>query len=192
MPHTKRILGYALAAGALWFILHSVAITWRGLYDDARPADVIVVPGNKVELTGVPSVWLQDRLDKALDLYRQGLAPRIIVSGGLGREGFCEAEVMRDYLVARGVPAADVIVDNGGYDTYRTAANARGLMAEGGMRSAIVVSQYYHLARARLALARAGIGPVYSAHAGFRLSLRQPYAILREFVAYYYYVLRPS
>ncbi len=65
------------------------------------------------------------------------------------------------------------------------------VVASGGKCSAaIVVSQYYHLPRARLALARAGVRSVFSAHAEVVLTWREPYTLFREFVAYYYYLLR--
>lgn len=187
----KKGLVCTAVLGAAWLAVHAAAILWLGLRDDARPADVAVVLGNKVLPSGVPSRPLRARLDRALALYRQQLVPKIIVSGGVGREGFDEAAVMRNYLVAGGVPAEAVIVDSDGYDTRRTALSARRIMAEQGLHSAIVVSQYYHIARTRLAFARTGLGPVYSAHAGVALTLREPYALFREFVAYDYYLLRP-
>lgn len=186
----KRLVCYVLAAGALWFLGHSAYIIADGLHDRIVPSDVIVVLGNRVERSGVPSLRLQERLRKALELYQQGLAPRIIVSGGLGREGFDEAEVMKAYLAERGVPPEAIIADSDGYDTYRTAANASRIMAGLSLRSAIAVSQYYHLPRARLALARAGVRSVSSAHAEVVLTWREPYVLFREFVAYYYYLLR--
>lgn len=187
----KALLGFASLVG-LWFAAHTAAVVWCGLHDDAQPADVIVVLGNRVERSGVPSLRLRERLDKALEVYRRGLAPAIIVSGGMGREGFDEATVMRDYLVAHGVPEAAVIVDSGGYDTRRTALEAARIMAGRGMRSAIVISQYYHIARTRLAFARAGVEVVHSAHADVALTFREPYMLFREFVAYYYYLIRPG
>ncbi len=190
MDKAKRIMWYLFVAGALWFLGHCAYTTWDGLHDDVGPADVIVVPGNRVERSGAPSLRLQERLERALELYRQGLARRIIVSGGLGREGYQEAEVMRAYLVARGVPAEAVAVDNDGADTYHTAVNARRIMDAEGLRSAIVVSQYYHLARSRLALVRAGVPEVRTAHARLAPTWREPYTLFREFVAYYYYLLR--
>ncbi len=190
MARSRRLVLAALCAAGLWFLLHTTAIIWDGLHDELHPADVAVILGNKVERSGVPCLRLQDRLECGLALYRQGLVRQVIVSGGLGREGFYEAEVMRDYLVARGVPEQDVVVDNDGIDTYHTALNARRIMVERGWRSAVVVSQYFHIPRTRLAFRRMGIDQVYGAHARLRLMPYEPYNLAREFVAYYYYLLR--
>lgn len=191
MVRAKRLALAALCAAGLWFLCHTVAIVCDGVHDELQPADVAVILGNKVERSGVPCLRLQDRLERGLELYRRGLVVKVIVSGGLGREGFYEAEVMRHYLVERGVPEQDVVVDNDGIDTYHTALNARRIMAERGWRSVVVVSQYFHIPRTRLAFRRAGIADVYAAHARLRLVRYEPYNLTREFVAYYYYLLRP-
>ncbi len=187
----RTLLRGALAFTSLWLALHAAAVLLAGLRDDLVPGDAILVLGNKVQTTGVPSWRLAGRLETALDLYRRGLAPAIIVSGGLGREGYQEAAVMRAWLEAHGVAASAIIVDDGGADTYRSAINARGIMAARGMRSVILVSQYYHLLRARLAFLRAGNAEVHTAHAPVHLEVREPYSLLREFLAFYHYLLRP-
>ncbi len=187
----KALLLGVLAVAGLWLALHIAALLLAGLHDDLGPADAILVLGNKVQTSGVPSRRLLERLETALDLYRRGLAPAVIVSGGLGREGYEEAEVMHAWLEGHGVPASAIIVDDGGVDTYHSALNAREIMAARGMCSVILVSQYYHLLRARLAFSRAGIAQVRTAHAPVHLEVREPYSLLREFAAFYYYLLRP-
>jgi vancomycin permeability regulator SanA len=180
-----------VALAALWFVAHAAWAVWLGVHDDVRPADAALVFGSKVQRNGVPSPRLRERLERALALHRQGLVHKVIVSGGLGREGFDEAVVMAQYLEARGVPAEDVIVDSDGYDTYRTVQNARRIMQEQDLHSLIAVSQYFHLARVRLAFARAGVSEVYYAHARVQIDGYDLYSVPREFVAYYYYLLRP-
>lgn len=174
----------------LWLLVHVAATIWVGLNDDTRSADVAVALGSKVEATGVPSRWLQVRLDRARRLYEDGLVKHIIVSGGYGAEGFEEADVMRDALVEAGVPAGAIIVDRQGYNTFMTARNTRRIMDERGFETVIVVSHYYHIARIRLAFRRFGVRGVYSAHARAAPELREPRNLVREFVAYYYYLLR--
>jgi vancomycin permeability regulator SanA len=160
-----------------------------GLTDDIHAADVAIVPGNTVERDGRPSARLRARLDQALTLYRQGLFPDVIVSGGVGSEGFDEAEVMKRYLVENGMPESHIHVDGGGATTYLTAGNAARMMRENGWRSAMVVSQYFHVPRMRLALKRSGITPVFSAHAQY-FELRDVYSIAREVIGYGAYLLR--
>ena len=176
--------------GLAWFLAHTAAIAWVGIHDEVQPADVICVLGNKVLPSGVPSLRLQERLDRALALYQEGKAPVIVVSGGLGREGQYEGDVMAGYLRAHGVPPEALLVDNQGVDTYHSAQYMSHAMAERGWRSCIIVSTYYHLARARLAFRRAGVPVVYTAHAQVVITPREPWQLLREFAGYYVYVLR--
>jgi vancomycin permeability regulator SanA len=186
---TKRILLITALSIALAFILSAALIVVNGLSDDIHAADVAIVPGNKVENDGSPSERLRARLDKVIELYRRELFPDVIVSGGVGNEGFDEAVVMKKYLVERGVPEAHVYVDSGGATTYLTAKNASQMMREKGWRSAMVISQYFHVPRMRLALKRMGVWPIYSAHAEF-FELRDLYSIAREVFGYGAYLLR--
>lgn len=173
----------------LAFLLAAALIASDGLRDEIHPADVAIVPGNTVERDGRPSARLQARLDKAVELYRRGLFGHVIVSGGVGAEGFDEAEVMKRYLISRGVPGDLIVADGGGATTYLTARNAAGLMKVNGWRSALIVSQYFHITRTRLAVEGYGVGPVYSAHADY-FEPRDLYSLMREVVGYGAYLVR--
>jgi hypothetical protein len=105
-----------------------VLLVADGVSDDVQTSDVGIVLGSKVNPDGVPSARLAARLDKALRLYRQGLLRSVIVSGGVGKEGFDEAAVMQRWLVARGVPAGAILVDRHGDNTWATAVNSAALM----------------------------------------------------------------
>jgi uncharacterized SAM-binding protein YcdF (DUF218 family) len=87
------------------------------------------------------------------------------VSGAVGKEGRDEALLMREYLLQRGVPAEQILSDSEGYTTFATAGNARALMRQRGLQRALVISQYFHVPRARLALQRFEVAEVYWAHA---------------------------
>jgi uncharacterized SAM-binding protein YcdF (DUF218 family) len=115
-------------------------------------------------------------------MYRSKLAPTLIVSGGVGKEGFDEAVVMRDYLVRKGVPATAVIVDSLGVDTQATSINSAAIMRARGWSSAIVVTQHFHVPRTKLALQKAGVRQVTVTHARF-VEWRDIYSTLRELVA---------
>ena len=186
---TKRVLLFTALPVILAFTMAATLVVADGLTDDIHAADVAIVPGNTVERDGRPSARLRARLDQALTLYRQGLFPDVIVSGGVGSEGFDEAEVMKRYLVENGMPESHIHVDGGGATTYLTAGNAARMMRENGWRSAMVVSQYFHVPRMRLALKRSGITPVFSAHAQY-FELRDVYSIAREVIGYGAYLLR--
>jgi vancomycin permeability regulator SanA len=185
----KRTLLLMVLPFMLAFTLAATWIVVAGMRDDIQAADVAIVPGNTVEKDGRPSARLRARLDQAVALYRQGLFPDVIVSGGVGSEGFDEAEVMKSYLVENGVPEGRIHVDSGGATTHLTARNAARMMREHGWQRAMVVSQYFHVPRMRLALKRSGVTPVFSAHARY-FELRDVYSTAREVIGYGAYLLR--
>lgn len=191
----KKRLAWGKLLKAIILILTLVGVVsagmigWDGLTDELAVADVGVVLGSKVEQDGSVSPRLKARLDKAVELYKKGWFPKIVVSGGVGKEGYDEAVVMRRYLVEQGIPAADIFVDGAGINTYFTAKYSAHLVAEHHWKSALVISQYFHISRTRLALERFGVPRVYSAHADF-FEIRDVYSLGREVVAYAYYLIR--
>jgi len=175
---------------AVWFLIHTIAIVIDGFTDEVAQADVIVVLGNKVMPDGQPSQRLGWRLYTAQEIYEEGLAPKIIVSGGFGKEGHEEADAMKAYLVGRGVPAEDILLDRDGYSTYKTARNTRGIMDRLGWSKAIIVTEYFHISRTKMTFKRFGIPVVYSHHATWDLGKQDFISIPREFLAFYYYLCR--
>lgn len=173
-----------------WVAFHSALTVWIGTHTQPRPSDVAVVLGNRVERSGAPSPHLRLRLDRAWELYRDGTVKYIIVSGGLGREGFEEADVMREYLLQRGVPAEKIFADREGYDTYESGRSAKIIMDAQGFTSAVVVSHYFHLPRALITFKRFGISNVSAAAVNRSPAWRDTYSVLREFAAFYFYLFR--
>ncbi|HKQ10949.1 MAG TPA: YdcF family protein [Rhizomicrobium sp.] len=170
--------------------LGSLGIALAGLNDDIEPSDLAVVLGSQVLPDGQPSARLQARLDEAVVLYRQGVCGRILVSGGTGKEGFSEAQVMARYLVDQGkIPGQAIMLDEHGDTTEATALNTAQIMRDHKLKIALIVTQYYHVPRTRLAFKKAGIPIVHGAHARF-FSLRDFYAIPRELIALPVYGLR--
>jgi uncharacterized SAM-binding protein YcdF (DUF218 family) len=145
---TRVIVG-ALLVGVL--ILGGTAFrVWQvARIDDRQPVDAVVVLG-AAQYDGEPSSIFAARLRHAEALYEDGLAPRIVTTGG-GRAGdvFTEAEAGRRYLIDRGVPAHDVVAVGEGSDTLGSlqAVAARG--EQDGWQSALVVSDPWHSLRAR-------------------------------------------
>jgi vancomycin permeability regulator SanA len=185
----KKLLLASLLLISGSFFLGEALIVADGLRDDIHTADVAIVLGNTVESDGRPSARLQARLDKAVELYRDGLFRHVIVSGGTGVEGFNEAEVMKRYLISQGVPEGHIVADVEGLTTSLTARNAARAMKERGWQSALVISQYFHISRTRLAVESYGVRPVYSAHAEY-FELRDVYSIAREVIGYAAYLMR--
>jgi vancomycin permeability regulator SanA len=188
MARLKRIMMWTALAGIGVFVLAAGLIAISGLRDDIRPADVAVVLGNEVRADGTPHPRLAARLDAALALYDSGVVKNVIVSGGIGRSGFDEAAVMKSYLAARGVPADRIVADSLGVTTAATATSTAAILRRKGWSGVVVVSQYFHIPRCRLALRRVGINPVYSAHARY-FEWRDLYSTAREVVGYPAYFL---
>jgi len=188
MKRAIRSLAIGLLAS---FILGLIAIAAFGLRDQVIDADLAVIPGNTVNPDGTPSKRLAGRLDAALDLYRRGRCKVLLVSGGIGSEGFDEAAVMKAYLVAHGVPATAVVTDNHGTNTFETARFAASLMHAQGYRSAILVSQYFHLARFSIAMHKHGVAAAGHVYARY-FEARDIYSLSREFFGVIDYAFKPS
>lgn len=114
-------------------------------------ADVAIVLGAQVMPSGRMSTMLADRVHQAVALWRAHKVKRILVSGDHHSWAYDEPGTMRNALLAAGVPAQDVFTDHAGFDTWATMVRARRIFD---VRSAIVVTQGFHMARA-LYLARA-------------------------------------
>jgi uncharacterized SAM-binding protein YcdF (DUF218 family) len=117
------------------------------------------------------------------------LIDQIIVSGGREKSGVYEGLVMKNYLVSKGIPAAQIIVDNEGVDTYSTARYVAGIMKEKGWTSVMVVSQFYHIPRVKLALHRFGVQEVYGVHAEWITGM-SIFWLGREILAFPVYIFR--
>jgi len=172
-----------ITVAVLVVLFGAAGLVLDGLNDDVQVSDVAVVLGSKVMTDGQPSERLRARLDRAGELWRQGMFRYCIVSGGTGIEGYSEAQVMADYLAAQDkVPREAIILDEQGINTEATARNSAAIMRSRGLRSALVVTQYFHITRSRYALRRAGIETVGTAHARF-FEARDVYSTARELVA---------
>lgn len=187
MPYTlqKKIKQFSLAL-LICLLFMAAAISTLGLRDQIVVADLAIVPGNTVNPDGKPSDRLRGRLNAALRLYMAQKCKAILVSGGTGEEGHDEAEVMKNYLVERGVPAAAVYTDNQGINTFATARAAATLMHEKKWKSSMLVSQFFHIARFQLAMKKFGVEPVGHVHST-DYEIRDAYSLTREVFAYFEY-----
>lgn len=144
-----RLLAGGLLIGAL--IVGGTAFrVWQvARIDDRRPVDAVVVLG-AAQYDGDPSSIFAARLRHAEALYTEGVAPRIVTTGG-GREGdaYTEAAAGRAYLVERGVPADDVVAVGEGSDTLGSLQAVAARAELDGWESALVVSDPWHSLRAR-------------------------------------------
>lgn len=135
-----------LALAALAVI--AVRIVLEARSDDRRASDAIVVLG-AAQYDGEPQAYLTARLEHALALYEDGVAPRVITVGGrLPGDRFTEAEAGKGWLVDHGVPADAVLEVPRGGDTLASMSAVALVMRERGWRSAVVVTDPWHSMRA--------------------------------------------
>jgi len=141
----------------IYFAYLSVRIQQQSVRDEAQPADVILVLG-AAEYRGRPSPVLRARLDHALLLYQQGMAPRILTTGGAGGDPvFTEAGVGRSYLIGHNVPSEAITVETEGKTTVHSVALAGEILRRMSLRSVIVVSDGYHIYRVKEMLRAQGL-----------------------------------
>jgi uncharacterized SAM-binding protein YcdF (DUF218 family) len=160
--------------------------------DDRRPVDAVVVLG-AAQYDGVPSSIFAARLRHAEALYEEGMAPRIVTTGG-GRAGdvYTEAEAGRRYLIGRGVPASAVVAVGEGMDTLGSLRAAAARARNDGWSSALVVSDPWHSLRARTMARDCGLQAWTSpTRSGPVVQTRETQAryILRETAALLYYTI---
>ena len=162
-----------------------------GKTDYRRPADAVVVLGARVYADGRPSDALADRVRTACQLYRDGLARKLILSGGPGDGVIHETESMRRMALQLGVKADDIWLDEAGLNTQATVKNTEAVFSRWQASRILVVSHFYHLPRIKLAYQRDG-WDVYTVPAKESYVLRQmPYNMAREVAALWVYYLRP-
>ncbi len=123
----------------------------------APSKDVAIILGAEVYPSGRPSPYLKARLDLGAQLFREGRARVLIVSGDNSPEHHREATAMKGYLVGQGVPATRIVEDEYGVDTYATCVRAREVF---GVTDALLVSQRYHLHRAVATCRAVGVDAV--------------------------------
>jgi uncharacterized SAM-binding protein YcdF (DUF218 family) len=156
-------LAFVLVLVALaWACAPALAIWQRAHADQARPSDCIIVLGAAAYHTR-PSPVFEERIRHAIDLYRAGMAGTLVFTGGYGTgAAHAESEVARDYAIAHGVPAADILVETRSRTTRANLEEAAALMRRDGLRTAILVSDPFHLERAARIAEAAGIEAVTS------------------------------
>ncbi len=184
-----KISKWALIGFSSWFILHSLIICIDGLTNDNAKADVALIFGNTVHPSRQVSDRLQARLDCGLEAWKNQRVKKIVVSGGFGKEGHWEAQVMKSYLLQKGVPLQDLIVDDYGNTTRLSAQNLKNLAQKYQINSVMAISQFHHISRCKLALRQAGFQQVSGSSPTY-FEWRDLFAIVREFPAYYKYLFR--
>ncbi len=157
----RVLLGTAAAIVALWLVSVGAVLKWA-LEDDARKADAIIVMG-AAQYQGKPSPVLRVRLDHALALWQRGLASRMLLTGGTGEgDTASEAAASRVYMIAHGVPDTAILLENEGRTSAQSLRSAIALLHARELRTAVVVSDPFHMLRLEILGRRYGIDPYTS------------------------------
>ncbi|MBR1816028.1 MAG: YdcF family protein [Lachnospiraceae bacterium] len=156
--------------------------------DDAKElekVDCIIVLGASVKNGDTPSLMLSDRLDRSIEAYKAGVAPKIIMSGDHGSKYYNEVQVMKDYAIARGVPSEDIFMDHAGFSTYDTMYRAKEIF---GAKKVVIITQRYHLYRSIYVAERLGMDAYGMAaedvryHGQTKRDIREIIAVNKDFI----------
>ena len=172
MRRRTRLLRYPvyllLLVGTAWLVSLIAVVAWSA-WDRSRAGEAIVVLG-AAQYAGRPSPVLKARLDHAVALWNRGVAPRMILTGGVGDgDTTSEAAVSRRYVMRQGVPDTAILMEAVGRTTQESLRGVARLMEGGRVRSVagpgrevILVSDPFHMLRLDIAARRLDLVPYTS------------------------------
>ena len=175
------ILGAAFVFGINAWVVHSGGKYIRTPMGAVAIGDFdcILVLGCGVQDDGTPSHMLEDRLRRGVELYKAGVAPKLLMSGDHGRTDYDEVNTMKQYAINAGVPSEDVFMDHAGFSTYESMFRAREVFCA---EKILIVTQEYHLHRAIYAARALGL-EAYGVACDYRTYAGQTYRDIREILA---------
>lgn len=138
-----NILGICFIFGINAYVKKSVNENIIEISNIKENYDAILVLGAGLK-NGKPSPVLKDRLDTAYEAYIKGASSKIIVSGDHGRKYYDEVNVMKDYLISKGVPSDNIFMDHAGFSTYDTIYRAKEIFL---CDKVLIITQKFHIFR---------------------------------------------
>ncbi|HIR34661.1 MAG TPA: YdcF family protein [Candidatus Faecimorpha stercoravium] len=149
-------LGVCFVIGLNAYVKHSTEERILSVEEAARMEnmDCILVLGCGVEEDGTPSDMLRDRLDRSIEVYQLGAAPKLLMSGDHGRVEYNEVGTMKQYAIGEGILSQDIFMDHAGFSTYESLYRAKEIFCADRI---IIVTQKYHLYRALYIAEQLGI-----------------------------------
>lgn len=141
--------------------------------------DCILVLGCLVKADGRPSDMLQDRLQRGVELYHKGAAPKLLMSGDHGRVDYDEVATMKQYAIDSGIPSENIFMDHAGFSTYESIYRAKEIFQA---EKILIVTQEYHLYRALYIANRLGL-EAYGVSSDYRTYIGQAMRDFREMLA---------
>lgn len=166
MPISTALKTFALslsAALAIYVIYQFISLRTQNYLTDVPRSDCMVVLGAAVWPGGQPSPALRDRIDRAAELYRQGVSDKVICSGGVGHNPPAEALVCKQILVKAGVAEEDVIMESDTHSTAEQAVRIKEVCDREGFKSIALVTSFYHEKRATQLFRGAGFTEIADA-----------------------------
>lgn len=163
----------------IYIILLSYKQILKNEFPKLKHIDCILILGAGIIDNSRPTLMLKDRLDKGVELYKMGLAPKIIMSGDHGKEEYDEVNIMKSYAIKQGVPSEDIFMDHAGFNSYDSIYRAKEIF---GVKKAIIVTQNYHLYRSIYIANKLGL-KVYGGKADARIYTGMPFYLSREILA---------
>jgi uncharacterized SAM-binding protein YcdF (DUF218 family) len=157
-----RVIATVIIVVLVAWVISMVMVERVGRRDEAREADAIVVLG-AAQYVGRPSPVLRARVDHAVSLWKRGLAPTLILTGGTGvGDTTSEAAVARKYAMSRGVPDRAIVVEVKGRTTSESMRAVARIMDDREEKSLILVSDPFHMLRLSILARRHGLEPYTS------------------------------
>lgn len=139
------LIGILTIFGINFYVKQSTKnqIIKNGEYSEFQDIECIIVFGAAIWGDN-PSPMLEDRLLQACELYKAGVAKKIIMSGDHGQKEYDEVSVMKRFAIEQGIPSEDIFMDHAGFSSYETVYRAKEIF---GVKKVILVTQEYHLYR---------------------------------------------
>jgi len=151
VPLLRRLAFAVVLVAGLWLVLALLLDRYGAREAPGEAFDLIIVAGCRVQPDGSPSPALARRVERAVALWRQGQAPRIVLTGGLGTWLPSEAEAAAAHARALGVPADALLLED---RSTSTEENARNAAAAWPAQRVLVVTDAYHVFRAERVFGR--------------------------------------
>lgn len=181
----KKIIGYLSGIIIIFFLTiivinyYIIISTKNKIIDNNIPnVDCILVLGAGLR-NNKPSLMLEDRLLKGIELYNNGVSDKILMSGDHTRDNHDEVNIMKDYAIEKGVPSKDVFMDHAGISTYDSIYRAKYIFKA---KKIIIVTQKYHLYRSLYIADKLGL-EAYGVEAKYVIYSGDKYRKIREVLA---------
>ena len=184
---------FILAAAPLYFIAFSTAVHFSGLPGAAESADIIIVLGAGLREDGRPGPALTRRSRHAAALWRQGVAPLVLCAGGQSEDyPRSEAAACREILLGAGLPAESILTEERSRSTEENAIYSRLILDRLRLSRVVLVSDSYHMLRARWLFQLQGIDALTSPVSQDRIrgALVYPSSLAREFIAFNWQIFK--